>query len=187
MYFENPGPANTEKTLEIAAKRAGELGIEELVLATTTGRTARKALEICPGMKITAVSYHAGFKEPFKLMLPEEERQALEEMGVQVVCATHALSGVERGLSKRHPGIYPVLLVADTLKLFGHGLKVAVEVSIMAADAGKLSGKRIVAVGGSGKGCDTALVLTPACQSDFFDMRIHEILCKPDMVKTERL
>ncbi|MBF0227435.1 MAG: hypothetical protein HQK76_18475 [Desulfobacterales bacterium] len=54
-----------------------------------------------------------------------------------------------------------------------------VEISIMAADAGVLSGSDIIAIGGTGRGADTALVLGPANQSDFFDIRIREIICKP--------
>ncbi len=181
MHFDQIGKVNTDACLKAAYEKAQELGIDELVLATTTGETARRALELCPGMKIVAVSYHAGFKEPFKLTLTDDVRRELEDRGVRVVCATHALSGVERGLVKKHPGVYPVLLVADTLKLFGQGTKVAVEVSIMAADAGALSGRRIVAVGGSGKGCDAALVLTPANMNDFFSLKIHEVICKPGL------
>lgn len=68
----------------------------------------------------------------------------------------------------RHSGVYPLLLIADTLKLFGQGTKVAVEVAVMAADAGALSGQDIVAIGGSGRGADTALVLKPAHPNNFF-------------------
>ena len=69
--------------------------------------------------------------------------------------------------------------MADTLRLFGQGIKVAVEVSVMAADAGTLTGNDIIAVGGSGRGADAALVLKPAHQNNFFDMRIREVICKP--------
>ncbi len=181
MYFESPGKENTEATLKAAYERAQELSIKELVLATTTGDSAEKALSICKGMDIVAVSYHAGFKEPFQLTLTEDVRAELELQNVKVVCATHALSGIERGLAKKMPGVYPALLVAQTLKLFGQGVKVAVEVAIMAADAGKLSGKPIVAVGGSSKGCDAALVLTPANMNNFLEMKIHEVICKPSL------
>ena len=58
--------------------------------------------------------------------------------GIHVISATHALSGVERAVAKKHQGVYPALLIADTLRLFGQGTKVAVEVSIMAADSGAL-------------------------------------------------
>jgi hypothetical protein len=55
-----------------------------------------------------------------------------------------------------------------------------VEISIMAADAGALSGHDIVAIGGTAKGVDTALIIRPANQSDIFtDLCIREIICKP--------
>jgi hypothetical protein len=91
----------------------------------------------------------------------------------------HALSGLERSVAKKHSGVYPVLLIADTLRLLGQGTKVAVEVAVMAADAGMLTGKDIISIGGSGGGADTALVLKPAHQNNFFDLRIKEIICKP--------
>jgi hypothetical protein len=111
--------------------------------------------------------------------MSNDVRSDLENKGIRVIAATHALSGLERSVFKKYGGSYPVLLIADTLRLFGQGVKVAVEISVMAADAGALTGKDIIAVGGSARGCDSALVLKPVCQSDFFDMRIREIICKP--------
>ena len=179
MRFDQPGKTNTAPTLEAAAARGRELGLDEIVLATTSGETAFQALERCPGFKVTAVTYHCGFKKPFEPVMPADAYRDLAARGVRVVTATHALSGVERGLSKKHPGLYPVLLVADTLKLFGQGTKVAVEVAIMAADAGALSGRDVLAVGGSSKGADTALVLKPAHAARIFELKIREIICKP--------
>ena len=141
--------------------------------------TAYVVLEIFENFRITAVTYHHGFIEPFKPIMPYRTRKQLEEKGVAVISATHALSGVERAVAKKHRGIYPALLIADTLKLFGQGTKVAVEVSIMAADAGTLTGNDIITIGGSSKGADTALVVKPANQSTLFDLRIREIICKP--------
>lgn len=179
MYFDKPGHSNTRQTLELARERARELGISEIVVASTRGDTAYAALEILDGFKLTAVTYHCGFDEPFKSVMPQRIRSELQARGVTVVTATHALSGVERSLSEKFSGSYPVLLIADTLRLFGQGTKVAVEVSIMAADAGALSGNDIVAVGGTARGADTALVLKPANQSALFSMRIRETICKP--------
>jgi hypothetical protein len=179
MYFNKHGKENTAQTLSLAFERAKALGIEEIVVASTKGDTAYQALELFKGFKVVAVTYHNGFKEPFKTVMPEDVRTDLEQKGARVVCATHALSGVERSLFRKYDGSYPVLLIADTLRLFGQGLKVAVEISIMAADAGTLSGRDIVAIGGSGRGADAALVLKPANQSDLFDMRIREVICKP--------
>ena len=179
MYFDQPGKVNTVPTLTEAARRGQELGLDEIVLATTGGDTAYAALEHCPGFRITAVTYHCGFKEPFQSVMSETVRRDLTDKGVQVVMATHALSGVERSVAKKHGGVCTVLLMADTLKIFGQGAKVAVEVSIMAADAGVLSGRDIIAIGGSSKGADAALVIKPAHQSSFFDLRVREIICKP--------
>jgi uncharacterized protein len=179
MYFDKPGRENTEQTLKLAFQKGQQIGVNELVIASTTGATAYKALEICRGFNITVVTYHCGFREPFKMEMSQDVRVKLEKEGIKVISATHALSGLERSIAKKYSGNYPVLLIADTLRLFGQGLKVAVEISIMAADAGALSGKDIIAVGGTAKGADCAVVLKPACQSDFFDIRIREILCKP--------
>ncbi len=179
MFFDKPGKDNTELTLKLAFQRGKELGLNEVVLASTKGDTAYKALEIFSGFRITVVTYHCGFKEPFKKVMTDDIKNDLKEKGVVVVSATHALSGVERSITKKYTGIYPVLLIADTLRLFGQGTKVAVEVSIMAADAGTLTGNDIISIGGTARGADTALVIKPANQSDLFDLRIREIICKP--------
>ena len=179
MFFDKPGKNNTEQTLNSAFQRGKELGLNEVVLASTKGDTAYKALEIFSGFRITVVTYHCGFKEPFKKVMPDNIKNDLKEKGVSVVSATHALSGVERSITKKYTGIYPVLLIADTLRLFGQGTKVAVEISIMAADAGALTGNDIISIGGTARGADAALVIKPANQSDLFDLRIREIICKP--------
>ena len=179
MHFDQPGKENTDQTLKLAADRARELGLEEAVVASSTGSTAYKAMEVFEGFKLTVVTYHCGFKEPFKNRMEDDVRRDLEGKGIRVIASSHALSGVERSVAKKHSGTYPVLLIADTLRLFGQGTKVAVEVAIMAADAGALSGNDIISIGGSGSGADAALVLKPAHQNNFFDMRIREVICKP--------
>ena len=179
MYFNEPGQINTDQALSLAYERGKALGLNEVVLASTTGDTAYKALKIFNGFTVIAVTYHGGFREPFQNVMTTDVKKDLESKGVTVIAATHALSGVERSIAKKYSGLYPALLIADTLKRFGQGTKVAVEVSIMAADAGVLSGNDIVAIGGSAKGADTALVLKPANQSNFFDLKIKEIICKP--------
>ncbi|MGD2188103.1 MAG: pyruvate kinase alpha/beta domain-containing protein [Desulfobacterales bacterium] len=179
MYFDRPGKDNTDQTLKLAAQRAKDLSLKEVVVASTTGFTAYKTVEIFAGSRITVVTYHSGFKEPFKNELPDDVKADLQNKGIKVVAASHALSGVERSIAKKHSGVYPVLIMADTLRLFGQGIKVAVEVAVMAADAGALTGNDIIAIGGSGRGADAALVLKPAHQNNFFDMRIREIICKP--------
>jgi len=46
VYFENTGIENTEATLQIVRQRARELGIKNIVIASTTGNSAIKAIDI---------------------------------------------------------------------------------------------------------------------------------------------
>jgi len=180
MIFEKPGETNTEQTLALACERAVQLGIREIVVSSSSGKSGYRALEVFKGFQVIVVTYHCGFRESFKKVMPDPVRADLEQKGAKVVSATHALSGVERSIHKKYSGIYPVLLIADTLRLFGQGTKVAVEISIMAADAGMLSGNDIISIGGTSRGLDAALVLKPAHQSSLFtDMCIREVICKP--------
>jgi hypothetical protein len=175
--FDEPGPVNTDECLELASRAAKD--IDEIIVATKSGDTALKAMEKFPGMKIIAVTCHAGFKEPFKVGMPLETRQKLESGGVKIVTAGHALSGIERSFRLKYQGLYPLEMAADILRMFGQGTKVCVEIALMAADAGELSGKPVMCIGGTGTGADTAIVLTPVHQKNFLDMKIHEIICKP--------
>ena len=71
-------------------------------------------------------------------------------------------------------------VVADTLRMFSHGVKVAAEISIMAADAGLIPvGEEIIAIGGRGHGVDTAVILTPVNAKDLFKLQFHEIIAMP--------
>jgi uncharacterized protein len=93
---------------------------------------------------------------------------------------THLLSGVDRALRNKFEGIYPAEIIASTLRMFGQGLKVCVEISVMALDAGLIPyGEEIITVGGTGRGADTAAVIVPAHSIKFFDTKIKEIICMP--------
>jgi hypothetical protein len=48
---------------------------------------------------------------------------------------------------------------------------------VMAADAACApTSEDIISLGGSGKGCDAALVLKAAHQNNFFDLRVREVI-----------
>jgi hypothetical protein len=107
-------------------------------------------------------------------------RQQLITSGIKVLTTTHVLSGAERGLSRKFGGTYPVEIMAHTLRMFGQGVKVCVEISVMALDAGLIPyGQPVIAVGGTGEGADTAVILTASHASSILETRIHEIICKP--------
>ncbi|MET1124515.1 MAG: pyruvate kinase alpha/beta domain-containing protein [Archaeoglobaceae archaeon] len=185
VYFEKPGKQNTEATLKLAVERARELGIRYLVVASSYGETAKKALEVIDeNMKLVVVTYHTGFIGEGKNTMSPEVEDFLRSKGVTIVRQTHALSGVERSFTRKLGGVSRVEAVAEALRsLFGHGLKVCVEIAIMAADAGAVPIEEIVAVGGRSRGADTAVVIRPAHANSFFDMEIREIICMPRLKK----
>lgn len=183
-YFNSPGKDNTEATLNIALERARESGVKHVIVASSSGETATRALEIIDqenlDVQLVVVTYHTGFYMEGENSMPPEIENYLKEQGVKFVRQSHMLSGVERSFSKRLGGASRVEAVAEALRsLFGHGLKVCVEIAIMAADSGAIPLEEAVAIGGKGAGADTAVVLRPAHMNTFFDLQIKEIICIP--------
>ena len=178
LLWENKGAQNTEATAEAAIKRAEFLGIKNIVVASNSGKTAELFLE--KGFEVVCVSHHAGFKNPGECELEPSKRQQLQERGVQVLTTTHLLAGVDRALRMQWGGIYPAEIIAASLRMFGQGVKVCVEISSMALDAGLIPhGKESIAVAGSGRGADTACAVLPAHSNRFFDTVVKEIICMP--------
>lgn len=178
MIFSKAGPENTARTIELALKVAQEREIEHIVVASNTGDTAL-LLKGC-GKKVVCVSHAYGYVGKGQNELTPEAREELRQAGIEVVTASHVLSGVERGISNHSKGMYPAEIISNTLRMLGQGMKVCVEVSIMALDAGLIPyGKKIIAIGGTGRGADTAVVMTPTHANDVFATRIHEVICKP--------
>ena len=106
----------------------------------------------------------------------------LREGGARILTVSHALSGVARSISKKFGGTSTTEMIAHTLRLFGQGMKVCVEIAVMAADTGAIqSGSDVICVGGSGRGADTAVVLRSAHMNAFFDTKVREILCWPKL------
>ena len=180
IYFKSTGGKNTQRTLEIAASRAGELGIRNAVVASSSGRTGLMAVELFKVKNLVIVTHSTGFMESDYQELQPEYRKKIEESGAKLLTCQHALGGVGRAVRKKL-GTYELEeIIAYTLRIFGEGTKVAVEIALMAADAGLISTKEsCVAVGGTSRGADTAILLHPANAQTFFDLRVMEILAKP--------
>ena len=180
VYFERPGKENTERTLELAKRRAEELGIKTVLVASTRGETGVKASEVFMGYNVVVVTHSTGFKEPNHQELTDDDRAAIEAAGGRVLTCQHAFGGVGRAVRKKLHTYELEELIAYTLRIFGEGMKVVVEIALMAADAGLArTDEPCIAIGGTGKGADTAVVLKPANAQTFFDLRVLEVLCKP--------
>lgn len=185
LLHERPGPGGTEATARAAARRAAELGLADVVVASNTGATARAVLEALreAGVdrpNLVVVTHHIGFRADGEDEMEPAARRELAAAGARLLTTTHLFGGVERAVTRQFGGLYPGGLIAQTLRLFGQGTKVAVEIAVMALDAGMIPhGRDIMAVGGSGRGADTALVVRPAHARSFFDTRVVEVICRP--------
>lgn len=184
LYFDKPGRANTDLILAAAVKRALALGIDHLVVASNTGATGRRALDLCRELgfqgQLVVVAEHCGFKEPGVQMMPVEARRELEGAGVRVVVGTHALSSISRSYRLRWGGVDMLETIAEAYRRISQGFKVCIEISLMAADAGEIPVDRdVVAIAGSSGGADSAIVLRPTNQNRFFDLKVREIVGMP--------
>ena len=180
IYFCREGAGNTEKTLEIAARRAGELGIRHILVATTSGKTGALATRHFDPASLIVVSHSTGFSRPDYQELRPEYRSKIEKAGARILTCQHAFGGVGRAVRKKL-GTYEVdEIMAFTLRIFGQGIKVAVEIALMAADAGLIPvSEPCISIGGTNDGVDSAVVLRPSNAQTFFDLRVMEILAKP--------
>jgi hypothetical protein len=181
-YFESKGEINTDTTLKVARKRAEELGIRQIVIASTYGETGKKAIEIFKGLDVNlvVVTISYGFTKEGWIM-QEGVKKELESKGVKVLTCLHALGDdVGSSFSSKFGGHNPNEIVAEVLRRFSQGMKVAVEITIMAAEAGLIDiNQEAIAIAGTDRGADTAIVVKPSSARDFLSFQIREILAKP--------
>jgi len=191
FYFNVCGQVDTEKALELAIQRARELNIKKLVVASETGLSALKAVDMLRGSEINliVVTSAAGTKieksiiGDLRIGIPDKRIwDQLEKNGAKIVRATDPLYNI--GAVLEHKGV-PTLatLVRLSLKMISSGTAVCVTATLMVTDNGVLrEGEEVVAVAGSWVGLDTALIVRAANSVNFLKagaMQIREIICKP--------
>ncbi len=180
-YFDKKGEENTAETLKLARERASDLVIRYVVVASTTGKTSREAIEAFKDtdIEVVVVTHQTGYKKDNVQELKEEDREFLEKHAT-VVTASDLFTRVPKLVAQKYGGFSPFHIIADTLRMFSQGMKVCVEIAVMAADAGAVPvGEEIMVVSGTAKGADTAVVMTAANVHKLFDIDIREILAIP--------
>ena len=180
-YFSTPGKLNTVKTLEIAKERIVKGNIKRILIASTLGYTIQKAFEVFKGVDVQFVVV-GGRRNQF----PDPLYQSLIEGGHIVL------------FNSDYDFQYPDL-VWEILRRFSEGMKVCVQMNLIASDLGLIPvGEEVVAVAGTGRvdfptggGADTAIVTETVKSPEFFKLdlpqsqtkiigrKIKEILCKP--------
>jgi hypothetical protein len=179
IYFEKAGAKNTASVLDLVKDAASAKGITKIVLASTRGDTAKAAADALQGsdLQLIVVPWQYGFGHHHKLgaqPFPQNLVKELEQQGHRVHFGT-MLFHTDKLYGSNVPGA-----IANALRILGQGIKVCVEILMMAADGGCLEkGEKVIAVAGTGAGADTAVIATAAPSLQMSVLRIHEILCKP--------
>ena len=180
VYFVNKGEENTDDVLNIVRQRAEDLGIKSIVIASSRGVTAAKAVSVFQNQKVVVVTWPSGYPEPNTQPFTDENRKIVESKGGVILTCGSPFGGLSNAMQKKFKTSTIGDIVRGTLRIFGQGTKVCCEIAMMAADSGLVgTDEEIIAVAGTGRGADTALLMKTVISPDFFDFKIKEILCKP--------
>jgi hypothetical protein len=203
VYFEKAGPSNTDAVMQ-AVKERGQYGdIKAVVVPVTTGRTA--AL-FSTGLKELSEVVAISEDDASSVAGQITNRMAGEGILDQLVedrVLDQVRSVLFRSYEEKAPGasisrrdafditLLPLSgknwhVVRDILYAFGHGMKVAIQVSIVAVELSRISPyTKIISVGGRHHGADTAIVMRASSQREAFGedhekrLSVDEILAMP--------
>jgi uncharacterized protein len=195
-YFAEPGPQNTETTLQRALERARALSLTQVLVASDTGKTARRVLELFPRppFSVTVVTNPPGTELPLEILheyLPrfKKHKRELEAKGVSWVQASLADDAIDE-LSRAGARVLSVdwaelaeFTSSDlsALDRVGVGLRVGVTLTLAAHLAGAVApGTEVLTITGTGfggGGADTALVVRTGAV--WKDWRVLETITRP--------
>ena len=138
-YFDKPGKDNTTRCVQIVRNLVDE-GFSNVVVATTGGETALAIARVLKGSKanLAVVTHSVGFVGPNIDECPKAVREELQSLGASIFTGTILTRGIEGALMKKHQGVYPAYIVAQSLRILSQGIKVCVEIVAEACDAGLL-------------------------------------------------
>ncbi len=182
LYFEKTGSENTGACLEVVKQALMQFNYKHLVIASTTGDTGIMFSEALKdsGANIVIATHSSGFKSANTHEMSPETRKKIEAAGAKVYTGTMITHGLENAFASRFSGMYPAMIVAQSLRRYGEGPKVCCEIVMMASDAGLIpEGEEVLAVAGTARGADTVLVIRSTASKRFLELRVLEILAKP--------
>ena len=182
MIFKDAGKQHTDETLAVAKKAALEREIRYVVVASTAGDTGLKAARLFADTpaRVIVVTHNVGFTKDGVLEMSPENRDEIERFKGIIHTGTMVTRGLGTAVKEKFGGFSIEQVVAATLRLFGQGVKVCVEMAAMTVDAGLTPvGEDIITVAGTARGADTCVLLAAAPSNRFFDIKVREILAKP--------
>jgi len=203
IYFEEPGPQNTDAVIEAVKERLRSSKIKYLVVASESGKTALKVAKALKdsSVKIVCVSGYAGIRKTESRPWPDikgEMKKELENVGVKILNETPWIfrsSAFDHQFLGEHA---PSTIVHKFLsRTMGYGFKTAIEITLLAAEAGAIPiDEEVVTIAGTGwlgGGADCAVIIKPSVLPDRFfidlekGMEVREIIAIPRIKFTERL
>jgi len=151
-----------------------------VVVASTRGDTGLAVARLLAGTNVSliVVTHNAGFREPGVVEMPAAVRGEIELLGGRVLTCTMPFRTIGTAIREK-VGYSQQDLVANVLRMFCQGVKVCVEIVLMAADAGLVTPNDALAVAGTGRGADTLALVKPASSNRLFDLKVKDILAKP--------
>jgi len=182
MLFDKSGQQNTIDCIDMVIRHIEQSNCRYVVVASTTGKTAIKFFEAFRKIKVKLiiVTHSVGFKAPGKDEFDPEVRKELIDARIPIHTGTILTHSLEKSLMEDFKGAYPGYIIASTLRRFGEGTKVAVEVAMEACDAGLVpEDEEVVCVGGTGSGSDTVLLVKAKPSKRFLNLEVLEILARP--------
>ena len=171
-YFESGGAQNSETVIKIALARYQQGGIDAVVTASSYGESAKQAAQVFAGSGA-------------KLLVVGEVLDGQQSPNA-TICAELAaqghrvLWGTPLGAMSTFTRDQTAAVVADCYRRVSEGFKVVCEIVLIATSQGYLqTGQKVLAMAGTHRGLDTAVVASAAAFNDFKEFEINEILCKP--------
>lgn len=189
LYFESPGFQNTDSIIEVTEERLRMNDINAVIVPMTTGRTFEKFVnKLGEEANIISISEDEVLKACKRISYPDK--------GALGKLIQNRLSKSSENDINLRRDIFDITflplcgdsweLIAETLYIFGQGMKVAIEIAVAAVEIGKIdASKKVISVGGTGEGADTAVVLRTSTQKLSFTgkpeerLSIQEILAMP--------
>ncbi|NHJ04334.1 MAG: hypothetical protein EAX90_05895 [Candidatus Heimdallarchaeota archaeon] len=122
IYFKEKGKDNTEKALKLAYEYSEEYNIPKVIIASSKGTTAAKALDIFTNLeKLVIVTHSFGFLKPGEQEMDQDLIDLMKKKNIAVLTTTHALAGVDRAIRRKHGTWQVAEIMAEVLRTFGHG------------------------------------------------------------------
>ncbi|WP_455369514.1 hypothetical protein [[Eubacterium] cellulosolvens] len=189
IYFESPGFQNTDSVIDVTKERLRMKDVVAVIVPMTTGRTLEKFLnKLGKETKIISISEDEVMKACKRISYPDK--------GTLGKLVRNRLGESSENNVNLRRDIFDITflplcgdswkLIAETLYVFGQGMKVAIEIAVAAVEIGKIgSSTKVISVGGTGEGADTAVVLRTSTQKKSFAgkheerLSIQEILAMP--------